>query len=45
MPPKAPVMTSGLNTSRRDDDISIVDDDMTQDLQVVMIGQLRGIVD
>ncbi len=45
MPPKTLVMTSGLSTSRRDDDISIVDDDMTQDLQVVMIGQLRGIVD
>ena len=45
MLPKTLVMTLGLSTSRCDDDISIVDDDMTQDSQLVTMGQLRGIVD
>ncbi len=38
-------MILGQSTLRRDDDMSIVDVDMTQDLQVVMMGQLRGIAD
>ena len=45
MPLKILVMILGLSTLRRDDDISIVDDDMMQDLQVVTMGQLRGVVD
>ena len=45
MPLKTPAMISGQSTLRRDDDMSIINDDMTQDLQVVMMGQLRGIVD
>ena len=42
---KTPAMTSGQSTSRRDDDTNMVDDDMTQDSQVVTMGQLRGIAD
>ena len=45
MPPKAQTMISGPSTSRQDDDISIVNDDIMQDLQVVTIGQLKGIAD
>ena len=45
MPPKTLAMMSGQSTSRRDDDISIVNNDMMQDLQLVMMGQLRGIAD
>jgi len=44
MPPKAPVITSGLSTLRRDDDISIVNNDTTQDLQIAMIKELREVV-
>src|SRR6266571_1046646 len=45
MPPKTLVMTSGLNTSRRDDDISMVDNNTTQDLQLVIIKVLKDIID
>ena len=45
MLPKTPAMTLGLSTLRRDDDTSIVDDDMTQDSQLVTMGQLREITD
>ncbi len=45
MPPKTPAMTSGQSTLRYNNNTSIVNDDTTQDLQVVMMGQLRGIAD
>jgi len=45
MPPKTPVMISGLNTLRRDNNISIVNNDVMQDLQVVMMRELRGVID
>src|SRR6266700_1802134 len=45
MPPKTLVTISGLSTSRRDDDTSMVNDDMTQDLQLVMTKVLKDIVD
>ena len=45
MPPKAPAMTSGPSTSRHDNDISIVDNDAMQDSQIVMIRELRGVID
>ena len=45
MPLKTPAMMLGPSTLRRDDDISMVDNDITQDLQVVTMGQLKGITD
>jgi len=45
MPPKAPVMILGLSTSRRDNDISIIDNDITQDLQLVTTKVLKDIID
>ena len=45
MPLKTLAMMSGQSTSRCNDDTSIVDDDITQNSQLVIIGQLRGIVD
>src|SRR6266702_1144988 len=45
MPPKAPVIISGPSTSRRDDNTSMVDDNMTQDLQLVTTKVLKDIVD
>ena len=45
MPPKTLAMMSGQSTLRRDDDISIVNNDMMQDLQLVMMGQLKRIAD
>ena len=45
MPPKALVTILGLSTLRRNNNISMVDDDMTQDLQLVTIKVLRDIVD
>ena len=44
MPPKTPVMTSGLSTSRRNNDISIVNDDMTQDSQIAIMRELREVI-
>ena len=45
MPPKTPVTMSGPSTSRRNNDTSIVNNNITQDLQLVTMGQLRGIID
>src|SRR6266568_6867755 len=45
MPLKTLVIMSGLSTLRRDDDISIVNDDMMQDLQLVMMKVLKDIMD
>ena len=45
MPPKTLAMMSSQSTLRRDNNINIVDDNIMQDLQVVMMGQLRGITD
>ena len=45
MLPKTLAMISGQSTSRRDNNTSIVDDDMTQDSQLVTMGQLKGIAD
>src|SRR6266702_2617578 len=45
MPLKALVITLSLSTSRRDDDISIVNNDIIQDLQLVTTKFLRDIVD
>ena len=45
MPPKTPAMTSGLSTLRYDDDISMVDNDATQDSQMVTMRELRGVID
>ena len=45
MLPKTPVITSGLSTSRHNDDISIVNDDTTQDLQLVMTKVLKDIME
>src|SRR6266700_3099572 len=44
MPPKAPVTTSGPSTSRRDDNISIINDNTTQDSQLVTTKVLRDII-
>ena len=38
-------MTLGQSTLRCDDDISIVNNDMTQDLQLVMIKVLKDIME
>ena len=45
MPLKTPAMMLGQSTLRRNDDISIVDNNMMQDSQVVTMGQLKGITD
>ena len=45
MPPKTLVMISGPSTLRRDDDTSIVNNDTTQDSQLVIIKVLKDIVD
>src|SRR6266702_3573084 len=45
MPPKTPVIILGPSTLRRDDDISIVNNDMTQDLQLVTTKVLKNIID
>ena len=45
MPPKTLAIMLGQSTLRRDDDMSIVNNNMTQDLQVVIMGQLKGIAD
>ncbi len=45
MLPKVPVTTSNPSTSRRDDNTSIIDDDTTQDLQLVTTKVLRDIKD
>src|SRR6266705_675470 len=45
MPPKILVTTLGQSTSRRDNNTSIVNNNTTQDSQLVTMGQLRGIVD
>ena len=45
MPPKTPATTSSQSTLKRDNDINIINNDMTQDSQLVTMGQLRGIAD
>ena len=45
MPPKALVMISGPSTLRRDNDTNMVNNGMTQDLQLVMTKVLKDIVD
>src|SRR6266702_1961080 len=45
MPPKTPVTISGQSTLRRDNNTSIVDDNTTQDLQLVTTKVLKDIVD
>ncbi len=45
MPLKTPVTTSGQSTLRRDNNINMVNDDTTQDLQLVIIKVLKNIVD
>src|SRR6266702_6428624 len=45
MPPKTLVTTLGPSTSRRDNNTSIVDNNTTQDSQLVTMGQLKGITD
>ena len=45
MPLKILVMMLGQSTLRRDDDISMINDDTMQDLQLVIMGQLKGITD
>ena len=45
MLPKTPTTMSRLSTSRRDDNISMVDNNITQDSQMVTMRELRGVVD
>ena len=42
---KTPITVSSPSTSRHDDNINIVNDDTMQDLQVVTMRELKGVMD